>query len=186
MIISKTHGVVYVAVPKTASQALSSLFEQKLKGSDEGVRAEEQLNDWHASLDEAKEISELPLENFWSFAFVRNPFDRFISYCAGHVPNFDIDPGNVLRQTVFEARNGENRWLLPQMYFLNGVRRVYRYEYMNEAVADIAKRLDLDLGAVPRVNVSDREGYAGYYDDELKQAVAEVYAGDLLNLDYRF
>lgn len=186
MIISKTYGVVYVAIPKTASQSLSSLLEQRLKEPGEGTLEEEVLHDWHASLDEAKEVSALPLENYWSFAFVRNPFDRFVSYCAGHVPGFDLDPGNVLRQTVHEAQRGENRWLLPQIHFLNGVRRIYRFEHLNEAIDDLARRLEVDLSNVPRLNVSERESYAGYYDDDLKQAVADLYATDLLNLDYRF
>lgn len=185
MIISKPHGVIYVAIPKTASQSMSLLLERHLKEEDCPYEAES-LHDFHASLEEAKEITALPLENYWSFAFVRNPFDRFISYCAGHVDGFHTDPGTAIAQALEQAREGTNRWLLPQSYFLEGVRKVYRFEQLNEAVIDLSNRLEIDLLEAPRINVSEREPYAGYYNEELKAAVAEIYMSDLLNLDYRF
>lgn len=186
MIISKSKGVIYVAVPKTGSQSLSLLLERRLKAADECPYEAEAMHDFHASLAEAKEITPLPLQNYWSFAFVRNPYDRFISYCAGHVNNFHVDPANAIALALEQAQQGRNRWLLPQSYFLHGVRKVYRYEQMNEALADLSKRLELDLSDLPRINVSEREPYAGYYDDALREAVGEVYRSDLLNLDYEF
>lgn len=185
MIISKPFGVVYVAVPKTASQSLSLLLDKRLKEGDVPYEAES-IHDFHATLHEAEQLTALPLENYWSFAFVRNPFDRFVSYCAGHVDGFSFDPGTALRHAVVLAQQGENRWLMPQTAFIEGVSKVYRFEQMNEAVADIAERLQVDLDELPRVNVSEREPYRGYYDPELKAAVAEIYRSDLLNLDYRF
>lgn len=185
MIISKPYGVVYVAVPKTASQSLSLMLDRHLKHGDVPYTAES-MHDWHASLHEAEAVTELPLENYWSFAFVRNPFDRFVSYCAGHIDGFEFDPGFALWRGVEEARQGENRWLLPQTYFIEGVSKVFRFEQMNEAVADLADRLQIDLGEVPRVNVSERQPYRGYYDAALRAEVTSIYRGDLLNLDYRF
>ena len=186
MIISKPFGVVYVAIPKTATQSLSFALEQQLKGDDVPYAAES-LHDWHATFNEAVESTpELPLNNYWSFGFVRNPFDRFISYCAGHVEGFNVAPQQAIQQALEEARAGENRWLLPQVNYLDGLRKVYRYEQFNEAVVDIEKRVGISLGEVPRLNVSEREPYRGYYDDALKDAISELYKNDLYTLDYRF
>ncbi|MGH8053581.1 MAG: sulfotransferase family 2 domain-containing protein [Stenotrophomonas sp.] len=185
MIISKPYGVIYVAVPKTASQSLSLLLDRRLKADDVPYEAES-MCDFHATLREAEAVTHLPLENYWSFAFVRNPFDRFVSYCAGHLDGFAINPGATLWHALELARQGENRWLVPQATFIEGVSKVYRFEQINEAIADIADRLQIDLDELPRVNISDREPYRGYFDTDLKGAVSEFYRGDLLNLDYRF
>lgn len=185
MIISKPHGVIYVAIPKTASQSLSLMLEQALKQDDVPYPAES-MHEWHATLEEAKEVTDLPLAHYWSFAFVRNPFDRFISYAAGHVEGFNLDPGTALAAALEEAKSGTNRMLLPQTQFLDGVKTLYRFEHMAEAIEDITARLGVELGTLPKINTSERGGYAGYYDDELRLAVADLYKRDLRDLDYRF
>jgi hypothetical protein len=185
MIISKPYGVIYVAVPKTASQSLSLLLEGALKVEDCPYVAES-MHDFHATLNEAIEVTDLPLEHYWSFAFVRNPFDRFISYCAGHVDGFNNDPGNAMVRALEEARAGDNRWLLSQRQFVEGVTQVYRYEELNAAVADIAARLEIDLSEAPRLNASERQGYRGYFTDQMRADIAEIYASDLSYFDYRF
>ena len=190
MLIIPEHAFCFVCVPKTGSQSMARHLEDSLRNERSRTFSVESLNDWHATIDEVEATGQLPfsLYDMWSFAVVRNPFDRLVSFCAFEDTEFEVNPqrsmNNALQLVIDDVAP---RWLWPQKYFTAGVKKVYRFEELPAAVREINERLNIDLDTkLKLVNESARERYQAYYDSELKSLVETVYAEDLATFDYRF
>jgi len=184
MIIMPEQNAVFVGIPRTGSMSMSQWLERGLRGGGASPYPVEALHDWHATLSEAIDNSDYPLFRMWSFAVVRNPFDRLVSWCAFSDIEFTVNP----RASLLRALESEPaRWMLPQTYFADGVTQVYRYEALPAAIADLRARFGIaDDIEFQREHETQREHYRRYYDDEMRRLVAERYADDLAAFDYRF
>ena len=206
MIISALHKFIFVAIPKTGTHAVRralrehmgpddieqvGLFVQKKFPFPELAR----LQHGHLSLEQVRPY--LPPEgfdSFFKFAFVRNPFDRFVSYCAfmtraqGH---FEKDPQMVMRQMI-ERPPWQHVLFQPQHSFVTGADGqlltdyVGRVEDMQEYYDEIARRIGIPTAELERVNTSSRRDYREYYDQALIEGVARLYARDLQLFGYEF
>lgn len=206
MIISARHKFIFVAIPKTGTHAVRralrehmgpddleqvGLFVQKKFPFPELAR----LQHGHLSLEQVRPY--LPPEEFGSFfkfAFVRNPFDRFVSYCAfmtraqGH---FEKDPQMVMRQMI-EQPPWQHVLFQQQHSFITGADGqlltdyVGRVEEMQDSYDEIARRIAIPTVELERVNTSSRRDYREYYDQALIEGVARLYARDLELFDYEF
>lgn len=187
MIILPEQDAVFVAIPRTGSKAMSLWLERAFRsegGAGSTLYPAEALHDWHATLSEAVDVSNYPLFRMWSFAVVRNPFDRLVSWAAMSDPDFAFDPRGALLR-LLEAE--PTRWTLPQVYFTDGVTQVYRFERLPEAVADLRERLGVpDDVLFTAEHETEHEQYRVYYDKELRELVAARYADDLAAFNYRF
>lgn len=184
MIILPDQNAVFVGVPRTASKSMSQWLERGLREPGASPFPVESLHDWHATLSEAVDLSNYPLFRMWSFAVVRNPFDRLVSQCAMNDPNFAVNP----RESLLVALDAEpTRWTLPQTYFTDGVTQVYRFEELPVSIAALRERLGIpDHVGFEREHETDREPYRVYYDGELRARVLDRYASDFAAFDYRF
>ena len=94
MIVSHRHRFIFVAVPKTGTHSVRHALRGHL-GPDDMEQARlfvekqfpipelAQLGHGHLSFEQVRPfLGEEVFQNYLKFAFVRNPFDRFISYCA--------------------------------------------------------------------------------------------------------
>jgi hypothetical protein len=61
-----------------------------------------------------------------------------------------------------------------------------RVEQMQQSYDEIAKRIGIPTAALGRVNSSRRANYRDYYDQELIDGVAKLYARDLELFGYQF
>lgn len=184
MIIMPEQNAVFVGIPRTGSMSMSQWLERGLRGGGASPYPVEALHDWHATLSEAIDASDYPLFRMWSFAVVRNPFDRLVSWAAMCDPDFAVDPRGALLR-LLEAE--PTRWTLPQVYFTDGVSQVYRFERLPEVVADLRDRLGIPAEVeFTTEHETNREQYRLYYDKELRDLVSARYADDLAAFDYRF
>jgi hypothetical protein len=133
-------------------------------------------------------------DSFFKFAFVRNPFDRFVSYCSfitRKTGQFDRDPKAVMRH--FLAKPPLDHILFqPQHQFVTDdegellTDTIGRVEQMQESYNEIARRIGIPAATLARVNSSRRRDYRNYYDQELIDGVAKLYARDLELFGYDF
>ena len=187
MIILPEQDAVFVGIPRTGSKAMSLWLEAAFRaegGAGATKYPVESLHDWHATLSEALEVSGYPLFRMWSFAVVRNPFDRLVSWAAMSDPHFAFDGAHAIRR-LLDAE--PTRWTLPQVYFTDGVKQVYRFEQLSAAVSDLRNRLSIPENIeFTAEHETEHEHYRVYFDDELRERVLERYAADFAAFDYRF
>ena len=207
MIISNLHRFIFVAVPKTGTHSVRQALREHMGPDDlEQVRlfVEKRfpmpelakLGHGHISLQQLRPF--LPPDDFrdyFKFAFVRNPFDRFVSYCAFATRNqglFDQNPKGVMRHFLFTAPPLRHILFQPQHSFLTeadgrlAADFVGRVEQMQDDYDAICKRIGISSTPLARANASRRRDYREYYDQALIDGVTKLYSRDLELFGYEF
>lgn len=200
MIISHQHRFIFAAVPKTGTHSVRQALRVHM-GADDVEQARlivEKRFPWpalaavghgHLSFAEVRPyLGEEAFASYVKFAFVRNPFDRFISYCSfatSKQGSFARDPQQVMRHFLFVAPPENHMVFWPQHRFVTGpdgavqADMIGKVETMQESYDAIAARIGIPSAALDRVNTSQRSHYRDYYDQELIDGVAKRYARDL-------
>ena len=206
MILSAQHRYIFVAIPKTGTHAVRQALREHL-----GPRDLEQvglfvtkrfpipeiaaIGHGHISLEQLRpHLSPELFDGFFKFAFVRNPFDRFVSYCAFTTREdgeFGRDPRKVMREIAGDPPI-DHILFQPQHLFLTDedgqllTDMIGRVETMQESFDAIAERIGIPSRPLERVNESKRDDYRAYYDEALIADVAKIYARDLELFGYQF
>lgn len=207
MIISHRHEFIFVATPKTGTHAVRQALREQLGPKDQEqvglfVRKEfafpelARIGHGHLSLTQIRPFFGADvLDRYFKFAFVRNPFDRFVSYCAFMTRReraFEIDPQGVMRHVLFKLRPVQHVHFQPQYTLLTGedgqlaTDMLGRFETMQASYDEICARIGIPSRPLDRVNDSRRGDYRAYYDQPLIDEVAAIYRRDLELFDYSF
>ena len=207
MIISTLHKFLFVAIPKTGTHSVRQALREHMGPQDleqVGLFVQKKfpvpelakLQHGHLTLQQIRPY--LPPEewhSFFKFAFVRNPFDRFISYCAFMTRaqgDFERDPQRVMRHFLFEAPPHDHLLFQPQHSFVTDADgsllsdQIGRVEQMQQSYDQIAERIGIPSRPLDKVNATSRRAYRDYYDQQLIDGVAQVYARDLELFGYQF
>ena len=137
------------------------------------------------------QLNEASWKSFDSYALVRNPWDRVVSWWA------------YLEKERMEFRDfvmgepwnkGTNQiWVhgLPCSYWThqNGkqlIRNILRFEYFHQSAKTILAAAGIPDAKVSVQNQTDRGPYLDYYDDETRDKVAEMYKDDIALFGYEF
>lgn len=206
MIVSALHKFIFAAIPKTGTHSVRRALREHMGANDleqVGLFVQKkfpipelaQLQHGHLSLQQIQPyLRPEEWQAFFKFAFVRNPFDRFISYCAFMTRaqgDFEQDPKRVMRHFIANPP-WAHILFQPQHSFIIGkdgqllTDQVGRVEEMQQSYDDIAARIGIPTASLERVNTSSRKGYRDYYDRELIDGVAKLYARDLELFGYVF
>jgi hypothetical protein len=194
--VNKTGGSSVVA----ALNMLQAHMSAELLFSDDELKNDDQYRLWQGWRG-GKRITTRnwePLENiknYWDeylkFTIVRNPWDRAVSdfhYCKKH--NL-VDDSVIFQDDVRSTIDSRERWKLPchDWLALNGkvaVDRIIRFEKLNEGFGDLCKELGIPDIKLPHLNKTKHTHYTDYYDDDLRDLVAEKYAKDIEVFGYEF
>lgn len=199
MIISRRHRFVFYAIPKTGTHAIrealrpqlgpQDMEQQMLRGRQQlPVPALAALGHGHISWRQAR--AHLPVdvfENTLEFAFVRNPFDRFVSTCfflnRGD-PGFAARAMTFMKSAIADPGFRARVLVQPQCGFITDaqgqlrVDTLGRYEQLQASFDAVCRQLGLAPTALARTNSSAHEQYWRYYDAELEAAVRAFYRRD--------
>lgn len=149
-------------------------------------------------------------QRYFKFGFVRNPWDRLVSwwemirrniaegrpmngfqrYVAGNAGTFE----DFIRNCGAEYRDFDgSKWIYRnQVDYLTDssgsllVDFVGRFENLPADLGFVTARLGLKSGPIPHINRSDHRLYSEYYSDELRDIVALHYARDIAAFGYDF
>jgi hypothetical protein len=206
VIISPNHKYVFVAVPKTGTHAVRQALRPHMGAGDMEqvglfVKRQFPIDDLakvghgHISLEQLRKFMDpAKFAEYFKFAFVRNPFDRFISYCSFITRErgaFKTDPQKVMRRVLANPPS-EHVLFWPQNTFLvDGEGNlltdyVGRVETMQQSFEFIASKIGVPAVQLEKVNATERSAYRDYYDQELIDGVAKLYADDLKLFEYDF
>lgn len=207
MIISHRHRFIFTAIPKTGTHSVrQALREHMGPGDHEQVKlfVERKLpypelariGHGHVSLAEVRPVlGEETFASYFKFAFVRNPFDRFVSYCAfatSKEGSFVRDPKGVMRHFLFTAPPMHHMVFRPQHSFLTDAEgklltdELGRVEEMQASYDAICERIGIPSTPLGRANRSRHADYRTYYDEQLIGGVKRIYRHDLELFGYEF
>lgn len=208
MIISHRHRFIFAAVPKTGTHAVRQALREHM--SDEDV---EQVGlfvnkrfPWqelaaiqhgHLSLQQVRPyIGEGAFNGYFKFAFVRNPFDRFVSYCAFMLrggDDFQKWPREAMHHFLFRDPPERHILFQPQASLLVSedgqtllTDSIGRVEDMQGSYDSLCARIGIPSRPLDRVNGTKRDDYRRYYDQALIDGVAARYAQDIDLFGYSF
>jgi hypothetical protein len=202
-----TKEYIFICVAKVASSSINIVLNHK-------VHPEPKFH--HMSIsDLAAHYPDLDLSKYYRFAFVRNPWDRFLSlyndmYHKRGGKNQIMNYSGLLRlhETIFWRTKTFKQFCLefensswisephfkPQFDYLsiNGnieVDFVGRFENLQEDWSHITKELGLigncDLVHATKSLVNSGD-YRMYYDDQTKKIVKKMYEKDIEEWKYEF
>jgi hypothetical protein len=207
MIISHRHGFIFAAIPKTGTHSVRRALRDHLGPDDSeqvGLFKQSRLpypaiaaiGHGHISLAQIRPfVGEEAFGRYFKFAFVRNPWDRFISYCAFMTredSEFDERPKDVMRHFLFKERPADHLLFFPQHVFLTDQQgrlladEVGRVEEMQASYDAICRRIGIPTAQLDKVNSTRRKDYREYYDRELIEGVADLYRRDIELFGYSF
>lgn len=189
---------VFVHVPKTGGLSiLRFCAAHGIRVIDHDIR-----NPNHVSLNRYR----LQNPDIFSFAFVRNPWDRVVS-CYHYLKSGGIFPGDKADAARFVDRYEDFREfvleglqddaILKQMHFMpqyewlsDGddliVDQVGKFEKLQPAFSRWFRSLGLPDYKLPHVNKSSHKHYKTYYSEDMIRVIRRVYARDVELFKYRF
>jgi len=206
MIVSGLHQFIFAAIPKTGTHAVRQALRAHMGPQDleqVGLFVQRKfpiaelasIGHGHVTLQQIRPyIRPEEWDGYFKFAFVRNPFDRFVSYCAFMTRahgEFTENPHAVMRHFL---ENPPRRHILfqPQHSFVTGLEGTLltdylgRVEQMQESYDQIASRIGIPSQQLEKVNSSSRSSYRQYYNQQLIDGVAQLYARDIELFGYEF
>ncbi|MCB5425180.1 sulfotransferase family 2 domain-containing protein [Altererythrobacter sp. CC-YST694] len=208
MIVSHHHRFIFTAVPKTGTHAVRQALREQMGDEDieqVGLFVNRRfpwpelaaIQHGHLSLRQLRPfLGEDAFNGYFKFAFVRNPFDRFVSYCAFMLRGGDLferQPREVMYHFLFREPPEQHILFQLQAALLvddNGktllTDQVGRVEDMQGSYDTICARIGIPSRPLDRVNGSSHADYRRYYDQPLIDGIAARYALDLELFGYDF
>lgn len=186
---------IYIHIPKTGGVSISHALFGNLGGGHRTITSY------------YKVFSPLELKQYFKFTVVRNPWDRLVSAYfflkeGGFHDNDQVWQKNNLEKFetfedfVLKWVNHKNIYsyihFIPQFAYINNfgkilVDKIYKIEEIKDGIADINRRLELDMTLTKRNQTHGRgENYREYYTERTKNIVEDVYKNDIQNFGYSF
>ena len=199
--ISHTHKCIFVHIPKTGGTSVLHSMPRKLKPFPHGWDRKFKKYRQHFTMSELLKHGYINSEQFslyFKFAFVRNPWDRFLSEFAYrkrlHGKSFPCGFKEFLinGQGDTQRRAAIKQHIRPQCEFVCDesenwlVDFIGRFENFQEDFKLACDKIGLHTQELPRKNKSEHKHYTEYYNDETRQIVAEKYAKDIEYFGYEF
>lgn len=208
MIVSHRHRFIFAAIPKTGTHSVREALREQMGPEDieqVGLFTDRRfpfpelakIRHGHLGLAQVRPfLGADAFEGYLKFCFVRNPFDRFVSYCAfmtrGQPGIFEGDPHAVMRHVLHGVRPLGHVLFQPQASFVTDddgtllADEIGRVEQMQASYDAICERIGIASRALDRVNASTRGDYRRYYDQALVEEVGSLYRRDLELFGYEF
>lgn len=208
MIVSHRHRFIFAAVPKTGTHAVRRALREQMGEEDleqVGLFVDKRfpwedlaaIRHGHLSLRQIRPyVGDEVFADYFKFAFVRNPFDRFVSYCAFMLRDGDVfqrRPRDVMRHFLFQQPPEQHVLFQPQATLLADedgktllTDQFGRVEEMQASYDSLCARIGIASRPLDRVNASTHGDYRVYYDQELIDGVTARYAQDIELFGYSF
>ena len=207
MIISHKHKFIFIAVPKAGSNTARLLLRPFL---DEKIDIEQcaLFGQKHSNFAQLKNIAhghitamqikniigKKMFKNYFKFAFIRNPYDRFISTYFFFNRNNPHLPRPSTEDFISFFHNFVNRrkliHILPQTHYLFDeqdllVDYIGNTMNFNQSIQSIFNTLQLPLNqSINKINTSKHESYLNFCDTKFVNFIKEIYRIDFDNFDF--
>ena len=204
MIYSRHQGVLFTHVSRTGGTAIVDC----LRGSLPDCKS---ILGQHAALAEARAVLGDDFAQAFKFAFVRNPWDRFVSWFALIGQATRTDETELARLADPESAHWKRfdafleKWAAKETQ-IDGVRRrelsqwaqlvdaegvlltddFGRFESLAEDAVRLFARAGIASLTLPKMNSSRHHHYSAYYSAFGRELVEHAFPEDVVQLGYRF
>lgn len=186
MLVNKERKIILLQNPKTggrfkAGKKSNGFKEYLLQNYVENGEVKKTVYPWHVMYHELKSWLGDDFKNWTIYAFVRNPYDRFVSsnnykfkstFGKTKAPTFDEMITEVeLHPEVITEHKDKHVWYLPQSYWIGEGVKVLKYESINDwkticnvmgiDISDVKIKPSYDLTATQKSRIK-----ALYKEDE--------------------
>lgn len=207
MIISHKHRYIFFAIPKTGTHSVRQALRQQMGEQDleqVGLFVKKRfpfpefagIQHGHISTRQIRPVlGDKMFGEYRKFAFVRNPFDRFVSYCAfmSRGSNiFETEPLRYMKYVIRELKPMDHLLYQPQHAMVTDAESkleldiVGRNETMQASYDEICAQVGMETTQLERVNSSKHRPWQEYYDRDLVGWVSDLYRRDLELFNYGF
>lgn len=176
--IMESRKCVFVRIPRTAS---TSILETLKFGTHTG----------HLPASELKSILGASWDGYFSFTFVRNPWERVVSeyfYLLDRKIELPDFKAFVMSQGFYHRWEGSEIRQLP--YLIEDgkiiVNFIGRFEHLQRDFAFVCDRIDIHPPRLAHHAGSKHDHYRTYFDTESKQVVDEFFSADIEAFGYEF
>lgn len=182
--ICNKNKFLFIHIPKTGGTSIANAVG--INGVTRHLTHRELLN---------RCSSQSEIKNYLSFAFVRNPWDRFLSLYfylkkADNTELIDFKYFCKLFANDFYISNRQvwSRHYMPQSDYIEttDIKFIGRYENFQDDFNDVCDKIGIPQQKLPHRKKSKHKHYTEYYDEETKQIVAEKYEKDIGYFGYKF
>ncbi len=210
MPLSHKHKTILVHVPKTAGTSMEYVLGMHgpvhdvgmRQGAGRSVRSEHNLfgsdRQHYTALQLRQKLGKTLFEQYFVFAFVRNPWARVVSDAAW-ANGASLKKKEPLTQANFEhyvqrlqrMNINQRSHTRPQYRYVcdrdgkSIVDFVGHYEKLDEDWAQVCARLNIQK-ALPQRMQSTHHAYRQYYTPQTRAIVARLYAKDIALFGYTF
>jgi hypothetical protein len=197
--ISFQKRFLFVHIPKTGGNSIQSVLapysedEIVRRPGQDGVerfgvsnpkfklKKHSPLADYRAALGEEQ------YSRLYKFTCVRNPWERMVSlyFTPGQGKEWDR---KAFKKTVSKTLSAADYLRLDtgESDPFNNTDRIIRFENLAEDFGLVCADLGIPSAPLPRYNRSEREHYSKYYDDDLRELVAQRFADEIARFGYAF
>ncbi|HCS28287.1 MAG TPA: hypothetical protein DIW43_12585 [Spongiibacteraceae bacterium] len=200
MIVSHRHRFIFIAIPRTGSHSLRAALVPHLAEGDwqqcgrpevhvSPLPALAEIGHGHVTASQARAaLGEAIWESYFTFAFVRDPADRFISSCALKVKNreaFLVDPKPAIAEMIFRQGAMASPWFWPQADYicdesgLVSVDFVGRFEHLQADFQRVCEKLGLPPSELGREMARPRPQQLLARDRDIRRWAGALYARDI-------
>ncbi|WP_298287497.1 sulfotransferase family 2 domain-containing protein [uncultured Lutibacter sp.] len=213
--VSHKHKCIFVHIPKTGGETITSLFED----NDSNIPK-------HANARQIKEyLGEKVWSEYFKFTVVRNPYDLVVSmYSHLRKPiykkeeiiskygkailnpinacktacenNFNVYCEEVFFNNQIQVEQFRDQWSVfhfqPQMDWITNkdeeiiVDFIIRFENFNQDFLNVIKKLKLNIKEIPCENKSAHKHYSKYYSANELEIISKHYSKDIKQFNYSF
>ncbi len=207
MLISESHQFIFVHIRKAAGTSLrqilervslpknNSLWYKLLSRGGWAVNYPNYSFRKHANLIEAERS--MPTEKFqqyFKFAIVRNPWDRLVSEYEyikrqpSHSRHKKVTSQSFADFVSYQSKRSDG-YQVNALKLKNGqlgMDFIGKFEALDESLAHISSVIGVSFAGLPHINLVKRRDYRTYFNDALRDLVAQHWQADIQAFDYQF
>lgn len=203
--ISHEYKCIFIHIPRTGGTSI----EAEIVGKNWWTVSPETK---HLTASQAKKIYQTYWDDYFTFSFIRNPWDRCVSLTTYPELFYGTTNKSI---SLLHINNYKQLFGYPvvvehdrRFYNIEEVRKashvenaiysnildapmdfVGRFEELHDSFEYICNSIGKKNTPLPMLNPSTHRngpGYRQYYDEELCRAVADLYEADIKGFNYRF
>ena len=190
--ISHKHKCIFVHCQKCAGETIELAVFGK---SDTGFGGDpfEGSPEKHFSVNQyIKKYGKHMWNNYFTFSFVRNPWDRVISWITYRDKRFNLYGGRLNSSIIKKEMQLPTFFKYSYVNLLSvgssgsSIDFIGRLENLQEDFNIVCDKIGIPHQQLPHLNKTKHKHYTEYYDDETREIVAQKYARDIEYFGYKF